>query len=52
MEHRGKVTSTGFWDFSWLLIWTWFFVMYLVVLFQIFRDIFTDHSLSGWAKAT
>ena len=39
-----------FWDFFWLLIWSFFFVAYLMVLFQIFGDLFRDH-MSGWFKA-
>ena len=41
----------GFWDFLWLLVWTFFFVMYLMVLFQIIGDLFRDHGMSGWLKA-
>jgi hypothetical protein len=40
-----------FWSFFWLLIWSFFFVAYLMVLFQIFGDLFRDHHLSGWLKA-
>jgi hypothetical protein len=40
-----------FWDFFWLLIWSFLFVMFLMVLFQIFGDLFRDPDLSGWAKA-
>jgi hypothetical protein len=40
-----------FWDFFWLLVWSFFFVMYLMVLFQIIRDLFRDTDLSGWLKA-
>jgi len=32
----------NFWDFVWLLIWSFFFVMYLMVLFQIIGDLFRD----------
>jgi len=28
----------SFWDFFWLLVWTFFFVMYLIILFQIIGD--------------
>lgn len=41
-------------DFSsyfWLLIWWMFFILYLIVLFQIIADIFRDHKLGGWGKA-
>jgi hypothetical protein len=41
----------NFWDFFWLLVWSFFFVMYLMVLFQIIRDLFRDSDLSGWLKA-
>jgi hypothetical protein len=41
----------GFWDFFWLLVWSFFFVMYLVVLFHIFGDLFRDRELGGLAKA-
>ena len=40
-----------FWDFFWLLVWSFFFAMYLMVLFQIIRDLFRDRDLSGWLKA-
>jgi ABC-type multidrug transport system fused ATPase/permease subunit len=40
-----------FWDFFWLLVWTFFFVCYLMVLFQIIADLFRDKDLSGWWKA-
>ena len=32
-------------------IWTFFFVCYLMVLFQIITDLFRDRDLSGWWKA-
>ena len=41
----------GFWDFLWLLIWTYFFVAYLVVLFRIIGDVFRSPDLGGFAKA-
>ena len=40
-----------FWDFFWLLVWSFFFVAYLIVLFQVLGDLFRDHDLSGWWKA-
>ena len=40
-----------FWDFFWLLVWTFFFVCYLMVLFQVISDLFRDRELSGWWKA-
>jgi hypothetical protein len=38
-------------DWFWLLIWTFVFVCYLMVLFQIILDLFRDKDLSGWWKA-
>jgi hypothetical protein len=40
-----------FWDFFWLLIWSFFFVMYLMLLFQIIGDLFRDRDLGGGMKA-
>ena len=41
----------SFWDFFWLLVWSFFFVFYLMVLFHIIADLFRDRDLSGWWKA-
>lgn len=41
----------GFWDFFWLIVWSFFFVAYLMVLFQVVADLFRDRELSGWWKA-
>ena len=40
-----------FWDFFALLIWSFLFVMYLMVLFHIFGDLFRDPEVGGGAKA-
>ena len=40
----------GFWDFFWLLIWSYFLFAYLMLLFQVFRDLFRDRQLGGFAK--
>jgi hypothetical protein len=40
-----------FWDFFALLIWSFLFMMYLMVLFHIFGDLFRDPDLGGAAKA-
>ena len=40
-----------FYDFFWLLIWTYLFFAYLMVMFQIIGDLFRDHDLSGGMKA-
>lgn len=41
----------NFWDFFWLMVWGFFFVMYLMVLLQVIIDIFRDRTMNGWAKA-
>jgi hypothetical protein len=41
----------SFWDWFWLMVWWFFFVWYLIILFQIIRDVFRDDSLNGWVKA-
>ena len=40
-----------FWDFFWLIVYSFFFVAYLMVLFQVVADLFRDRELSGWWKA-
>jgi hypothetical protein len=40
-----------FWHFLYLIIWSFVFVAYLMVLFQIIGDLFRDRELSGWWKA-
>ncbi|GAA1988584.1 SHOCT domain-containing protein [Terrabacter lapilli] len=39
-----------FWSFFWLLVWSFFFVAYLIMLFHIFGDLFGDKELGGFAK--
>ena len=46
-----KAHPMGFWNFFWLLIWSFFFVAYLMALFHIFGDLFRDRQLGGWSKA-
>jgi len=41
----------SFWDFLWLTISVFFFLAYLMVLFNIIADLFSDHETSGWVKA-
>ena len=41
----------GFWDFLWLLFWSYVFVAYLMLLFHIIGDVFRDRDLGGFAKA-
>ncbi len=40
-----------FWDFIWLLFWSFAFVAYLFAIFAIIGDLFRDHELNGWWKA-
>jgi predicted ferric reductase len=40
-----------FGGFFWLLIWSFLFVFYLMILFHILGDLFRDKGLSGWWKA-
>ncbi|MBC2641534.1 MULTISPECIES: SHOCT domain-containing protein [unclassified Rhodococcus (in: high G+C Gram-positive bacteria)] len=41
----------SFWDFLWVIIVTFGFVAYLILLFSIITDLFRDHTTSGWVKA-
>ena len=41
----------GFWDFLWLLFWSYIFVAYLILLWHIITDVFRDRELGGFAKA-
>jgi hypothetical protein len=40
-------TGQVFWSFLWFFI----FVLWIMLLFRVFADLFSDHSLSGGAKA-
>ena len=42
---------SNFWDFIWLLFWTFAFVAYLFAIFAIIGDLFRDHKTNGWLKA-
>ncbi|MCU0973607.1 MAG: SHOCT domain-containing protein [Burkholderiales bacterium] len=42
---------SNFWDMIWLIVSTFVFVAYLLVLFQIVVDLFRDSELGGFAKA-
>ncbi|HES76831.1 MAG TPA: hypothetical protein ENO09_07500 [bacterium] len=42
---------SNFWDLMWLLLTSFFMVIYLIIMFQVVIDIFRDHKLSGVAKA-
>ncbi len=41
----------SFLDFLWLIIVTFAFVAYLIILFQIVSDLFRDKGQKGWHKA-
>ncbi len=42
---------SNFWDVVWLILSTFVFVAYLLVLFHIVLDLFRDTELGGFAKA-
>lgn len=41
----------SFWNYFWLIVWSFLFIAYLFVLIQIFIDVFRDSKLSGGFKA-
>lgn len=41
---------SNFWDVVWLMVSAFFFIAYLLVMFQIVVDLFRDHQLGGFAK--
>ena len=41
---------SNFWDLVWLMITTFFFVAYLIVMFHIVVDLFRDQELGGGSK--
>lgn len=41
----------SFWDFLWVILVSFAFVAYLMLLFSIITDLFRDHKTSGWVKA-
>ena len=50
-QPAARSSQLTFFDFFWLLIWTYLFFAYLMVMFQIIGDLFRDHDLSGGMKA-
>ncbi len=42
---------SNFWDLLWLIVSSFIFVSYLIVLFQIVVDLFRDPEVGGGAKA-
>lgn len=41
----------NFWDVVWLIVISFVFISYLMMLWSILTDLFRDHQASGWAKA-
>ncbi|MFE7720150.1 SHOCT domain-containing protein [Nocardia rhizosphaerihabitans] len=41
----------SFWEVLWLIIVSFAFVAYLLMLFMIIGDLFRDNKTSGWVKA-
>ena len=41
---------SNFWDMVWLMISTFVFVAYLIIMFQVVIDLFRDHELGGGSK--
>jgi type VI protein secretion system component VasK len=37
----------AFWTMFWFFIW----ILWIILLFRVFGDIFRSHDMSGWAKA-
>ena len=35
----------------WTLIWVFFMVIFFMIFFMVIMDLFSDHQMSGWAKA-
>lgn len=41
----------NFWDFLWMFLTIFVFIVYLFAIFAIIGDLFRNHKQSGWAKA-
>ena len=41
---------SNFWDIVWLMISTFFFIAYLMIMFQIVVDLFRDSQMGGGTK--
>lgn len=48
---RAKDHAMTFWEVFWYIVIIFAFIAYLVILFSIFADLFSDHETSGGAKA-
>jgi ABC-type multidrug transport system fused ATPase/permease subunit len=45
-----KTDMSNFWDMVMLMVSTFFFIAYLIIMFQIVVDLFRDHELGGGSK--
>lgn len=41
----------NFWDFIWMFLTIFVFIVYLFAIFAIIGDLFRNHKQSGWVKA-
>jgi hypothetical protein len=41
----------SFWDVIWFIFISYLFILYLMMMFNIIRDVFRDREMSGLAKA-
>lgn len=41
----------SFWDFLWLILVSFAFIAYLILLFLIVADLFRNRAINGWSKA-
>lgn len=48
--NTGRTDVSNFWDLVWLLLGTFFFIAYLMILFQVVTDLFRDAKVGGVAK--
>jgi hypothetical protein len=51
LQCRRVLFVNSFWDFFWFMVLSFFFIAYLMVMFQIVVDIFRNRESSGWVKA-
>jgi ABC-type multidrug transport system fused ATPase/permease subunit len=49
-EYAVVVADVSFIDLFWSILWFYFIFVWLMILFHILSDLFSDHSLSGVAK--